>query len=128
MDRLLLNRWMTPDGTILTSRFTHDFVQHVDENGELYYVDGGNEHYIRLSLNKEPMKSLCVRESSSFWDRRNGCEWGTRGEDGKQELKYIKVIDMSDDHLKEVLGYITDGHKFEATMREELEYRQGGNE
>tara|TARA_R110002074_G_scaffold51396_2_gene130005 strand:+ start:16575 stop:16793 length:219 start_codon:yes stop_codon:yes gene_type:complete len=30
-------------------------------------------------------------------------EWGTYGEDGKQPLKYVRLIDCSTEHLKKIL-------------------------
>ena len=45
---MIANMWQTPDGTILWSRYTHDSVNYIDENGIRYMVDGGND-YCHLS-------------------------------------------------------------------------------
>lgn len=42
--KVLVSRIRTPDGTVLESRYTHDFVQHTDANGELYFLDGGPDY------------------------------------------------------------------------------------
>lgn len=45
--RITLNRIRTPDGTIITSRYRHDFVAHRDANGHEYFVDGGLDYLRR---------------------------------------------------------------------------------
>jgi hypothetical protein len=50
--KLLVSRIQTPDGTILTSRYTHDCVFYIDKNGLKYMLDGGNE-YQRVIVNNE---------------------------------------------------------------------------
>lgn len=52
MKKLLANRWKTPDGTILWSKHTHDFILYTDKNGKQYGVDGGNS-YCRMIGNFE---------------------------------------------------------------------------
>jgi hypothetical protein len=44
--RILRNSIITPDGTELVSRFTHDYVQHEDLNKELYINDGYKGIYV----------------------------------------------------------------------------------
>ena len=100
---LLLNRWKTPDGTILISRERHDYVKHIDKtNGETYFIDGGTD-YIRMSLNTEPMEDMCVW-SDADWQtiRRNVCR-GTTDESGMRI--WIPIKDMSDDHLNNCIAY-----------------------
>ena len=47
MKKLLANRKQTPDGTILWSKHTHDYVDHQDNiDNQYYFLDGGNS-YIR---------------------------------------------------------------------------------
>nr|DAI89645.1 MAG TPA: hypothetical protein [Caudoviricetes sp.] len=48
--KLIYNAIRTPDGTLLVSRHTHDYVSHIDKNGEEYFLDGGMGH-IRTSIN-----------------------------------------------------------------------------
>jgi hypothetical protein len=59
VERLLLNRIRTPDGTILTSRHQHDYVTHEDANGETYMTDGGTA-YLRRSVNAVPAEDLSM--------------------------------------------------------------------
>lgn len=94
--RLVANRWRTPDGTLLWSRYTHDFVSHIDENGETYIVDGGND-YCRISQNKEPMSDECVYADDDFEKVRKIVMRGTFDKNGDRLWLPIKA--MSDAHL-----------------------------
>jgi hypothetical protein len=38
------------DGTILCSRWGHDFQTYVDDEGNFFMIDGGQEHYFRYSM------------------------------------------------------------------------------
>jgi len=46
--KLRRNRLQTPDGKILESKHLHDYVEHRDANGNLYFLDGGLD-YARCS-------------------------------------------------------------------------------
>jgi hypothetical protein len=46
--KLVRNRIQTPDGKILESKTVHDLVSHKDDNGKLYFLDGGLD-YARCS-------------------------------------------------------------------------------
>lgn len=46
--KLIRNRLQTPDGKILESVHRHDYVSHRDDNGKLYFLDGGLD-YARCS-------------------------------------------------------------------------------
>ncbi len=50
MDKILRSRMRTPDGTILESKHRHDYVTHLDANGNEYMLDGGLA-YVRSSAN-----------------------------------------------------------------------------
>lgn len=101
--KLLLNRWQTPDGTVLTSYYTHDYVQHTDKNGDDYFVDGGNE-YIRISDNKEKMKDMCVYTDSPFAEIRTSIRRGTFDKDGHRI--WIPICRMNSPHLENSITYV----------------------
>ena len=101
--KIVLNRIKTPDGTILTSRHVHDYVTHIDANGEEYMVDGGHE-YLRRNVTIEPFIELSVYDDATFEVIRESYEWGTYGKDGRQQLNFVKISEMSDAHINALIG------------------------
>ena len=99
---LIRNRWKTPDGTVLISRHTHDFVSHKDANGEEYFIDGGND-YIRKSVNKEEMENMCVYSDDQFSLIRTVLCRGTFDENNKRI--WIPLCNMSNPHLENCITF-----------------------
>ena len=99
---LILNRWKTPDGTVLISRHIHDFVSHKDANGEDYFIDGGND-YIRMSVNKEEMENMCVYSDDQFSLIRTVLCRGTFDENNKRI--WIPLCNMSNPHLENCITF-----------------------
>ena len=102
---LIRNRWKTPDGTVLISRHTHDFVSHKDANGEEYFRDGGND-YIRKSVNNEEMENMCVYSDDQFSLIRTVLCRGTFDENNKRI--WIPLCNMSNPHLENCITYYSD--------------------
>lgn len=102
VQRLLINGMRTPDGTEIFSRSVHDYVVHLDKNGEEYMVDGGCE-YLRRSVNKEPAVCLAVYVDYDHKINRQNLFWGTYGKDGDQPLKYKPLADLDTDHIEAIL-------------------------
>ena len=118
---LVVNKWKCKDGTILNSRSRHDYVDHYDVNGEYYMVDGGLS-YIRHTGNMEPM---CVYSTDSHDKIRDNFEWGSYGKTGTEELHYILLKDLEDDHINAILRTQTrllDHVK--KIFQDEIEYRK----
>ena len=102
MKKLLLNRWRTPDGTVLTSYSTHDYVSHRDRNGEDYFIDGGSS-YVRMSLNNEKMTNMCIYYDSPFEEIRENVCRGTFDENNNRI--WVPLCNMSDAHLMNCITY-----------------------
>ena len=102
--RLILSRIQTPDGTILTSYYRHDYVTHLDANGETYMLDGGND-YQRTSVNKEPFKDLSVWSDAPYEIIRENFHRGGRGKNGDEPLKWVPLSEMSDEWVKNCIEY-----------------------
>lgn len=100
---MIANRIKTPDGTILHSKQTHHYTFHNDANGEYYFTDGGN-NYIRRSVNKEPAISLDVTTESPWQEQREAFVWGTYGKSGTEKLKYVKLQDLTSNHIQAILN------------------------
>jgi hypothetical protein len=102
--KLLVSRIKTPDGTILHSKHRHDYVTHIDANGEEYMLDGGND-YQRVSVNIEPFKDISLYDDSPFEEIRKAYCRGGRGKNGDQHLKWVPLCEMSDEWLKNCITY-----------------------
>ena len=125
---LLVNRIQTPDGTVLISRFTHDFVSYTDANGEEYFIDGGTD-YTRTSVNKEPAKLLCLYDTDmkdSFEEIRKYVYRGTFDENGERIWK--PICELSNNHLDNIIKYNKErghsGSKQEKVIKKEIKYRK----
>lgn len=128
---LVVNRWQTPDGTILQSKHTHDFQSHTDSNGETYYIDGGID-YVRMTTNEIPMKDLCLYyPKDDFKEIRKYFMRGTYGKDGNEPFHWIPLCEMTDGHVKACITYNNDRGFGDSVANklydQELEYRQQNN-
>ena len=102
--RLILSKIQTPDGTILTSYHRHDYVTHIDANGEEYILDGGND-YQRTSVNKESFKDLSIWSDAPYEIIRENFHRGGRGKNGDEPLKWVPLSKMSDEWIKNCIEY-----------------------
>jgi len=100
--QLLVNALMTPDGTVIQSNHRHDYVTHIDAtNGKGYMIDGGVD-YIRCS-NHGDERMMTYTIDSSLNDLRQWFTWGTYGIKGDQPFKRVKLRDMSNTHIINIL-------------------------
>ncbi len=99
--KLIFNAIRTPDGTVIRSKTTHDYVSHVDKNGKTYFVDGGLQYQRRSAHGDEVC--LCQYTDAPHDVKRRALEWGTNGKTGNDPLKYVAIADMSNDHLAAVI-------------------------
>jgi hypothetical protein len=102
--KLILSQIQTPDGTILRSMHRHDYVTHVDVNGETYMLDGGSE-YQRYNTTKEPFKDLSIYSDAPYEVIRENYHRGGRGRDGSQPLTWVPMSKMSNEWLENCITY-----------------------
>lgn len=122
MSNLIRNAIQTPDGTILESRNRHDYTTYVDANGKRYMVDGGLD-YIRCSLNCDQV-DMSVTLDDPHEEVREACSWGTYGINGDQPLTYVKLKDMSTDHIQACIDNVRAMYpQIKTAMNNELKYR-----
>ena len=120
--KLVRNAIQTPDGTIIESLHTHDYVLHTDKNGEEYMVDGGLS-YLRRNVTKEPYIELSVYDNDSHEKIREGLHWGTYGKNGDQPLQYKPLKDLDNEHIKALLVYLKFPEWRKIHLKNELIYR-----
>ena len=129
-EKIILNAIKTPDGTILMSRYRHDYKTHTDAvSGEEYMVDGGLD-YLRRNVNKVPYEELSVYDDGTHETRRQHLYWGKNfDKDGNQlpETQYIPIENMSSSHILAILTNIRDiAPLYKETFENELKYRTLG--
>jgi len=101
--QLVRNAIQTPDGTILESKYRHDYKTYKDAiTNEEYMVDGGLD-YIRTNVNKIPAKELYVYIEDGHEKVRESFSWGTYGKKGDEEKKWVLLKDLSSNHIKAIL-------------------------
>ncbi len=125
--RLVRNAFRTPDGTILQSRYVHQYVEHTDKvSGEVYSTDGGLS-YVHCSVNDVPAENLCVYTNATHLEQREAVHWGTYGRDGNESRRWVAVPRMSDDHIRNCLAHVPNLYpQIRAVFAQELEYRAAG--
>ena len=121
--KILCNRMLTPDGTMLESRHRHDYVTHLDANGKEYMLDGGLD-YLRSSAHGDE-KLLTVYQDDPHEVIRDVVKWGTFGINGDEPLKYVTIADLDPYHLRAILDtqQKTMRPELVKVMQDEVEYR-----
>ena len=116
---LIRNGIRTPDGTEIFSQHRHDYVSHLDKNGETYIVDGGISYLKRGGpIN---YKDLSVHLGEVTLEAAAKiATWGTRGKNGDEPLKYIPISEMSLDHLEAVLATQTPAPQLKLIMEYQI--------
>ncbi|ELP5902232.1 hypothetical protein QTV49_004255 [Vibrio vulnificus] len=121
--QLVVNQMRTPDGTLLISRHNHDLVEHIDSNGDLYFIDGGTT-YQRHSVNKEPLIDESIYAEDDHSLIREHMTWGTRGKDGLSPLEYKALKDLSEEHIAAIIETQTHLPEWaKGIFKDELSYR-----
>jgi hypothetical protein len=123
MSNIIRNAFRTPDGTILESKSRWDYKEHVDTtNGKTYVIDGGLD-YFRRSVHSDQV-DLAATLDDDHEVVREAMTWGTYGINGDQPLQYVKLKDMSLEHIHACLEEVKNMHpQYRTAMKTELEYR-----
>lgn len=129
-EQILVNSMKTPDGTIIRSRFRHEYSSHRDRDTfEIYVTDGGLSYFHRSQNDFEAEDlSIVVDELIPHSIVREYMVWGTRGKDGKSPLKFVSVKDMTTDHIEAVIEtQVQINAFFRQSFQKELEWRRKKN-
>lgn len=122
---LLYNAIRCPDGTIIESRYTHNFVEYTQEDGRRYFVDGGLD-YQRVGYSDKDYENLCVYSDDPHSKIRKVFSWGSLGKSGNESIRYIKLKDLEDGYLEALVAYTLNYHKkIHQVFINELEFRKG---
>lgn len=120
-EKVIASRVMTPDGTILWSRYVHDYVQYHDRvSDEDYMLDGGTE-YRRALVNKVPAKDMTITSRASWEVQRDFILRGTFDKVGIRV--WVPLSKLSNDHIKA----LADMSSADSKYHQELQYRKEHN-
>lgn len=116
--KILVNCGMCPDGTIITSRYTHDYVEH-----DGCFIDGGRD-YARYGGS---ITLMTIYEDDSFEViRRFFCRLN-RGINGDGDPRWIPLFRMSDQWLDATIDYLGNRGMRIEWYQKEKEYRKLNN-
>ena len=93
----------------LRSSHRHDFNRYVFSNGSYTYTDGGLDYIHRGSTENIPsnvkVEDFSLNSQDNFSRIRARLLWGTRGKSGHEPLSYVRIVDCSTSHLRNILKY-----------------------
>ena len=133
--KVIASRIQTPDGTILWSRDSHDYITYTDsKTGEEYMLDGG-VWYQHTHINQVPAKNISVYNTSK-WNKlrdyvtrytplrdRQGVTTGVYG--------HVRISHMSDNHLNNLKEWLETYNQTHADIynyvKREIKYREKHN-
>ena len=106
-----------PEEIFLVSSHRHDFQQYRFKDGTTMFVDGGTDYVRRGGDDVEkPLEGYatkwvdwCLDDKVPFDTIKARLLWGTRGKDGKQPLKYVRLAACETEHLEAILDYMPEG-------------------
>jgi hypothetical protein len=105
---MIVEDW--PKYSFLVSSHVHDFQTHEFHDGTSVSVDGGHD-YIRRCYPQNyagygtKYMEYSLDDTEPFSVIKQKLLWGTRGKDGFQPLKWVRLIDCDADHLQAILDY-----------------------
>lgn len=125
--KILYNAIQCPDGTILHSKYRHDFVAHVQADGREYFVDGGND-YQRIGGTDDMFVNLSVTTEDNHDKIREVFTWTSCFDAYGNRLEaYVirKLKDLDDSHVKSLVKWTEHGYPswVNKVMVDELAYR-----
>lgn len=109
---------------IITSRHTHDYVTCKCGN---ITNDGGTSYFHRGWKDGATYTDMSLYTDSNFEEIRETLTWGSRGKDGKQELQFLTLSKMENNHIEILLTLEYVGSMYKEMLRKELEYRKDHN-
>ena len=125
--QLIYSAWKTPDGTILHSRYRHDYCEHFDAVSKEWYILDGGSDYQRCSINTVPPEDLTLYADDPHEKIREVFIWKSYGKNFSQpEGVYTLLKDLTDDHLVNIIATQTHLPEYILEMfRNEQVFRKG---
>ena len=106
---------------VIESHHTHDYKTCGCDNEAV--VDGGIAYARYGAKDMSKITKITYTDQDPHDLIREFASWGTYGKHGDQPLKYVKIKDMTDDHIRAVIVYPRGASWFKEILKNELEYR-----
>lgn len=100
---VILTKMICPDGVELCSRHRHDFLEHTTKDGGYYMLDGGRD-YTRWSGDGREKWVRITTDDDFELIRDNYARYN------KYSQSYVKLKDISDPWLQNILDYFIDNN------------------
>lgn len=98
------NRIKTPDGTILVSRYEHDYACHKDTiTGTYYATDGGPGREFMNRTGDDQYEDLSVYYRDHFELVRSAFEWGSYAGEDRTNRRWVTLKCMGNTHIRNIL-------------------------
>ena len=111
-------------GEVLISHHRHDYKTCSCENKTM--VDGGLEYLRFGGKDFSLIETNCLYDDEPFEVIREHVFRGGKGKSGKEELKYVKLSEVDNEWLGDIIDYencIRPNNKYLKYYNKELEYR-----
>jgi hypothetical protein len=99
MRQILYSGLRTPDGTVISSTHTHDYVTHLDKNGKTYMLDGGLD-YVRCSANGDEVFLTVYDDDPIILKRKFVKRWNIF------TGNHVILEDMSNEWLENTIEFL----------------------
>lgn len=109
-------------GEQIISRHRHDYNTCQCNNQAM--CDGGLDYQRFGAKDLEKVQSFCIYDDEPHEVIRKYLYRGTYGKNGDEELKYISLKDMTDEHLKATISYENLKNRFLKHYKNEVKWRK----
>ena len=122
---LLAVKLICPDGTVLQSRYRHDYVEHRDAvTGEVYMIDGGR--YTPRATYDSECQLMFVYEEDDHSFVREEFEWGMWDEE--RGYIFVPIGKLSSPHVENLETYfLVYFDRVPQWLKNEQNYRKANN-
>ena len=124
---IIYNAIRCPDGTVIQSKYTHDYVCHTQEDGRTYCVDGGRE-YQRVVAPDRDYLDMTVTTDDDHSIIREYFEWTSNfDKEGKFLKEFVtrKLCNLENSHVLKLVEFTKSPYPkwVNKVFRDEVKFR-----
>lgn len=105
-DQLLVNKIICPDGTELHSKHRRDYKEHEQDDGRIYFIDGGFD-YQRIGFSDTEFTNHTYYVGDDHSKIREHFTWISRLDKDENPIEPVerKLKDLTDGHINALVGW-----------------------